>query len=55
MAGHKDGKIEPRSKAKHDHRIFERHKKKQDLHPSFSQQESSRRPVGSLEHLEGGE
>ena len=44
MVGHKDGKIRPRSKAKHDHRAFERHKKvKQDLHPSFSQQESSRR------------
>ena len=27
MAGHKDGKIEPRSKAKHDHRAFEKHKK----------------------------
>jgi len=40
------GRIEPRSKAKHDHCAFERHKKaKQDLHPSFSREEISRRPV----------
>jgi hypothetical protein len=38
MMGHKDGKIEPRSKAKHDHHAFERHKKaKQDTPHRFSQ------------------
>ena len=47
MAGHKDGRIEPRSKAKYDHRAFERHKKaRQDMRSRFSQQESSsRRPT----------
>ena len=47
MVGHKDGKIRPRAKAKHDHRAFERHKKKakQDLHPMFGEQSSSRRPT----------
>ena len=46
MAEHKDGKIEPRSKANHDHHAFERHKKaKQDLHPRFGEQSSSKRPT----------
>jgi hypothetical protein len=47
MGRHKDGKLEPRTKAHHDQPAFERHKKaKQDLHPTFSQQQQStiRRP-----------
>ena len=40
------GQMEPRSKAKHDHHAFERHKKaKQDLHPRFGEQSSSKRPT----------
>jgi hypothetical protein len=47
MGRHKDGRLEPRSKAKHDKPAFEKYKKaRQDLHPRFSQQEqgSSGRP-----------
>ena len=47
MGRHKDGRLEPRSKAQHDKPAFEKYKKtRQDMHPRFSQQEqsSSRRP-----------
>ena len=60
MAGHKDGKIEPRSKAKHDHRAFEKYKKaRQDLQSRSSHQEtSSRRPTratrGAPQYRESG-
>ncbi|XP_066354418.1 uncharacterized protein [Miscanthus floridulus] len=47
MGRHKDGRLEPRSKAQHDKPAFEKYKKaRQDLHPRFSQeqQSSNRRP-----------
>ena len=61
MAEHKYGKVEPRSKAKHDPRAaFERHKKaRQEMHPRFSQEESSRRPTrttrGAPQYRESGD
>jgi len=61
MVGHKDGKVEPRSKAKHDPRAaFEIHKKaRQEMHPRFSQEESSRRPTrttrGAPQYRESGD
>ena len=60
MAEHKYGKVEPRSKAKHDPRAaFEIHKKaRQEMHPRFSQEESSRRPTrttrGAPQYRESG-
>jgi hypothetical protein len=62
MGRHKDGKLEPRTKAHHDQPAFERHKKaKQDLHPTFSQQQqrTSRRPSratrGAPQYRESGD
>jgi hypothetical protein len=62
MGRHKDGRVEPRSKAQHDKPAFQRHKKaKQDLHPRFGQQEqsSSRRPTratkGAPQYRESGD
>ena len=44
MARHKDVKVVPRSKAKHDHLAFERHKKsRQDIYTRFGDQSNSRR------------
>ena len=40
MGRHKDGKLEPWSKAQDDRPAFEKYKKaRQDMHPRFSQQE----------------
>jgi hypothetical protein len=62
MGRHKDGRLEPRSKAKHDKPAFEKYKKaRHDLHPRFSQQEqgSSGRPSratrGAPQYREGGD
>jgi hypothetical protein len=62
MGRHKDGRLEPRSKAKHDKPTFEKYKKaRQDLHPRFSQQEqgSSGRPSratrGAPKYRESGD
>jgi hypothetical protein len=42
MGRHKDGRLEPRSKAQHDRPAFEKYKKaRQDMHPRISQQEQA--------------
>ena len=62
MGRHKDGRLEPWSKAQHDKPAFEKYKKaRQDMHPRFSQQEqgSSRRPSRATrcapQYREGGD
>jgi hypothetical protein len=62
MGRHKDGRLEPRSKAQHDRPTFEKYKKaRQDLHPRFSHEEqgSSRRPSratrGAPQYKESGD
>ena len=60
MGRHKDGRLEPRSKAQNDHHAFEKHKKaKQDLHPTFGDQGGSKRPAraarGAPQYRESGD